>query len=280
MEKKVLVYQAYGSGEILRQTGFSALSLLKNILPTDDLEIWIYTDNRPFFENIFGQNQKLKLIDITMDQVQKWRGQIQFVHRVKIEILQDAASKFKGGLFYCDGDTFFRESPMPLFNRVNDRTSLMHLAEGALDQNKDPLSKKILKFTKKHHFQVRNELVGIGPSTVMWNAGFIGISEKNKSLLPLILELTDQTYSLYQKHVMEQLAVSFYLQTRSTVLPAQDIVAHYWEQKNEYQKAIDLFLTENPNLEAAFHHWDRFQTPAPPVKVEKKPLFKKIFRMN
>lgn len=280
MEKKVLVYQAYGSGEILRQTGFSALSLLKNITDSDDLEIWIYTDNRPFFEKIFGSNKKIQLIDINAEQIQKWRGSIQFVHRVKIEILRDAGSRFKGGLFYSDGDTIFKESPMPLMNKVNDRTSLMHIAEGALDQNTDPLSKKILKFTKKHHFQVRNELVGIGPSTVMWNAGFIGISEKNKSLLPLILELTDQTYGLYQKHVMEQLAVSFYLQTRSTVLPVVDIVAHYWEQKNEYQKAIDQFLAENPNLEAAFSHWDHFQTPPPFVKVQKKPLFKKLFRLN
>jgi len=276
MEKKVIVYQAYGSDDILHQTGFSILSLLKQVALNDDLDVWIYTDKKIFFEKLFGSQPNLKLIEITADQINKWRGPVPFVHRVKIEILKDAASRFKGSLFYCDGDTYFQREPISLFNKVNERTSLMHLNEGALDETKDPLSKKILKFTKKHHFQISNELVGIGPSTQMWNAGFLGIAEKNKILLPLILELTDQTYALYQKHVMEQLAFSFYLQTRSSILPAQDVVYHYWNQKAEYQAAINAFLSSYPDFQSALQNWTQFQKPETPANRKKEPLLKKI----
>ncbi len=278
MEKKVLVYQAYGLTEILQQTKFSILSLLRQLQDSETLEIWVYTDQPDFFQGFYGPHPRLKLISVTMEQVQQWKGKMQFVHRVKIEILRHAASQFKGHLFYCDGDTYFLNSPMSLLSKVNDRTSLMHVAEGALDQSKDPLSKKILKFVKKHHFQIRNELVGIGPSTVMWNAGFIGLSEKNKSLLSFILDLTDKTYELYQKHVMEQLAVSFYLQTHSTILPANGSVYHYWDQKPQYQAAIDQFLKNHSEFSSALKAWDQFQIPAPTPPPPKRSLIQKILK--
>ncbi len=276
MEKKVLVYQAYGLLEIVRQTQFSILSFLKNRELDDLTEIWVYTDQKNRFVEFFGDHPQIEYVEITKDQIQKWRGEINFVHRVKVEILKDAASKFQGCLFYCDGDTYFMSSPKSLFKKVSDRYSLMHIAENALDAGKDPLSKKILKFVKTHQFQISNEFVGIGPSTVMWNAGVLGISEKNKYLLSLVLELTDQAYSLYQKHVMEQLAFSFYLQTRTTVLPADSVIYHYWNQKDEYQASIDGYLLDNPSVEKALENYANFAFPGPPQPKKKKTILQKI----
>ncbi|MEZ0392279.1 MAG: hypothetical protein ACAH59_08700 [Pseudobdellovibrionaceae bacterium] len=277
MEKQVLVYQAYGLQDVIRQTMFSILSLLRKIDPTDTLQIWVYTDNKKVFSDFFGPHPKIQYVEITTEQIQKWRGKINFVHRVKVEILRDAGAKFNGSLYYCDGDTYFLSSPQPLFQKVNSTTSLMHIAENALDQGKDPLSKKILKFVKKQHFQIKNELVGIGPSTVMWNAGVLGIAEENKKLLPLVLELTDQAYTLYQKHVMEQLAFSFYLQTRTKILSADSVIYHYWNQKNEYQSAIDRFLEETKSVAKALESFDQFPFPGPPEPKKKKSLMQKLF---
>lgn len=278
MEAKVLVYQAYGVQDVIRQTMFSIVSLLKAIEPSDTLQIWIYTDQKNIFTDFFGEHPRLKYVEVTMEQIKAWRGEIDFVHRVKIEILKDAGSRFKGCLYYCDGDTYFMSSPAKLYARVNDRYSLMHIAENALDRGTDPLSKKILKFVKKHHFQVNQELVGIGPSTVMWNAGVLGLSEKNKSLLPFVLELTDQSYSLYRKHVMEQLAFSFFLQTRSEIIPANDVIYHYWNQKAEYQSAIDQYLKETGTVEKALESYSGFSFPAPPKPKETKTILQKILR--
>ncbi len=280
MEKKVLVYQAYGSVDILQQTKFSVLSLLKQLPDTSDLEVWIYTDQKKFFEDFFQNRQNVRLFELTPEQISKWKGPLQFVHRLKLEILIDAGTKFKGCLFYCDSDTYFTKPPTTLFSKVNDRISLMHVKEGALEQNTDPLSKKILKFVKKHHFQIGNELVGIGPSTEMWNAGFLGLAEKNKYLLPLMLELTDQSYALYQKHVMEQLAVSFYLQTKTSISAADDVIFHYWYQKQEYQQAIDQFFSVNQDVDMALKNWDAFQKPALTQKRVKRSLLKKILRQK
>ncbi len=280
MDKKVLVYQAYGLEDVIRQTQFSIVSLLTQLKSPTSLEIWVYTDRKDIFDRYFGTHPSIRYVEITMDQVRKWRGSIDFVHRVKVEILQDAGKKFQGGLFYADGDTYFLSDPNEIFSQVNDRYSLMHIAENALIEGKDPLSKKILKFCKKNQFDIRGEHVAVGPSTVMWNAGVLGISEHNKKLLPLVLELTDQMHSMYQKHVMEQLAFSFFLQTRSDVQAADHVIYHYWNQKPEYQAAIDKFLDETKTVETGIKSYGSFPWPARPQAKKKKlgVSWSKIFR--
>jgi hypothetical protein len=258
----VLVYQAYGRDDVIRQTQFSIVSLLSVLKPSSPIQIWVYTDNRALFADYF-QSPRLRWVEVTPQQIQTWRGAINFVHRVKVEVLQDAASQFEGPLFYVDGDTYFREDPTNLFSGVSDEQSLMHIAEGRLSDGGDPLTRKIAKFVRKNTFDVGSqELVQMPESTVMWNAGAIGISQKNKSLLKKILALTDAMHSLYPKHVMEQLAFSYYLQTHSKIFSGEKEIGHYWDQKEEYQKAIDEFLLQNPNEAMAKKAYANFAWPA------------------
>jgi hypothetical protein len=72
-----LIYQAYGKEEIKQECLFSLLSLR-------------YHASEAFLEKL-----------------QDWRGSIDFVHRVKIKILQDAAQKYEGKFIYLDTDTYF-----------------------------------------------------------------------------------------------------------------------------------------------------------------------------
>ncbi len=278
MHKKSLIYQAYGIDEVMRQTQVSILSLLKVISDPEALDILVYTDNKKYFSDYFKSHPRVQIIEISKDQIKKWRGEIDFVHRVKIEILMDAAKRTEGPLYYSDGDTYFLKCPLKLLDEVNDRVSLMHVAESILEDANDPLTKKIYKFTKKHHFHVgTNEAMAIGSSTTMWNAGFIGISHKNKDLLSQILQLTDQMHSLYQKHVMEQLAVSYILQMNGEIRPANQEILHYWDQKPDYQMEIDRFLRENPDSKSAVAKFDQFVRPKKIVQNKKK-TFWSFFR--
>jgi hypothetical protein len=278
MEKKTLVYQAYGIPEVMRQTQFSIISLLKNISEKEAINILIYTDDEKYFSQYFKGISNLSYVNLSKEQISKWRGDLNFVHRLKIEILIDAGKRNPGHLYYSDGDTVFLDCPLKKFSKVSDRSSLMHIAESVLEDAKDPLTRKIYKFTKRNHFHIGgNEALAIGPSTVMWNAGFIGISEKNKSLLPLVLQLTDQTYAIYQKHVMEQLAFSYILQTNSEISATDDLIKHYWDQKPEYQSAIDQFLNKFPTAVLGIEKFNEF---IHPIKIEKKKkkIFWKFFR--
>lgn len=280
----ILIYQAYGREDVLRQTLFSITSLFSVLDQKSPLHVWVYTDNTKLYAEYFGDlvngdSARIKLIEVTAQQIQKWRGTINFVHRVKIEVLMDAAPRFLGPIFYVDGDTYFRADPTALFSQVNDEYSLMHIAENSLGAGRDPLSKKIAKFVKKNLFVLDGSKLGDGkndgqhPSehvqmtseTVMWNAGALGVSQKNKSLLPRILALTDKMHSLYPKHVMEQLAFSHYLQTFTKVFSGDSVIGHYWDQKVLYQEAIDDFLIQNKNWRLAKTAYAHFVWPPPQV---------------
>lgn len=259
------VYQAYGKIEILQQTLLSVLSLLSFLKGRDDFRILMYTDRKEYFAEFLSAQPQIVYEHMSPERILAWRGQIQFVHRLKIEMLLHAASAWDGKMIYLDGDTYFLSDPLMLFARIDEKSTLMHLPEGQISVLKDPLSRKLKKFLKREHFLLDGRDYRISPDVIMWNAGVIGFHSKQKPLLQHILELTDQTYGKYQKHVMEQLSVSEVLQKSTRVQRSDDVIYHYWNQKDEYQKQIVDFLSPDARRSRPLiEDYKNFPFPPPP----------------
>lgn len=265
-----VVYQAYGRLDIVQQALFSIVSLCRFFPNGIPFEIQIFSDQSALLRSFFGDTPNIRVVAIQSEQIQKWRGAIDFVHRVKLEILKTATHGSPNDLVYLDGDTIFKASPVDLFKTINDRVSLMHLRESTLGEPGDPLTKKIGKFVKGKSFLVGGKPIEIPPSTAMWNAGVIGVSKKNTLLFDSMIELTDRLYGQYQKHVMEQLAVSFFLQSVGEVCPSDSVVLHYWPQKEDYDRAIQEFLNSNSTLSACLTNIEQFKWPAENLPQKKK----------
>jgi len=267
-----LVYQAYGKPEIIRQSLFSILSFLRWDLGE---KILVYTDQSQQLTQFFQEISQVEIVSITPEQIKTWRGKIDFVHRVKIEVLLDAVKRQKDSILYLDGDTIFIKDPKALFSQTNPGQSIMHLMESRLDQAKDPLTKKMAQFCRTENFKLKRGIVSIPLSTEMWNAGVIGIDGTRLNLLERILELTDVAYEKYQKHVIEQLAVSYFLQSVGKITPAEPWILHYWPTKEIYQERIDNFLKNQPTAKEALKNLNQFNfTPAEPPK--KKSIWQKL----
>lgn len=278
MNQLTVVYQAYGRWDIIQQALFSIASLCRHFPNGLPFEVQVYSDQTAELRSFFADTPNIRLVPITQDQIQRWRGAIDFVHRVKLEILKQAVQGSPNALVYLDGDTVFKTSPVELFKQINDRTSLMHVRESTLGEPGDPLTKKIGKFVKKKSFEVNGQPVQIPMATAMWNAGVIGISKKNTALFDSMIAMTDSLYSQYQKHVMEQLAVSYYLQTAGAVLPSDQVILHYWPQKEEYDRAIKEFLEKNSTLSSCLTNFASFNWPSDtPAPKKKKSLFQALF---
>ncbi len=274
--KTVVVYQAYGREDILQQNLFSIISLFKK---HDGLQgihkILIYTDKPEFFQKFLGEQPLIQYEHMDSERLQLWRGAIQFVHRVKIEMLRHAAQLFPNqNLFYMDGDTYFTQDPAHLFARIGYEHSYMHEAENVIEKGRDPLSKKIAKFLKKADFTIKNRVIKIPVSTTMWNAGVLGFSPAFFKDLDSVLAFTDQSYSKYQKHVMEQLAFSFFLAQKTDISNAQKEIHHYWRQKEDYSRVILDFLNKTGGLEPALREFNSIKWPPPPLP--KKTFFQKL----
>ncbi len=275
-----VVYQAYGRWDIIHQAQFSIVSLCRHFPEGLPFEIQVFTDQSAELRSFFADYKNVKIVAIKAEQIQKWRGAIDFVHRVKLEILKQAVQGSPNDLVYLDGDTVFKSSPVELFKQINDRVSLMHLRESTLGEPGDPLTKKIGKFVRNKKFAVGSSQVELPMTTAMWNAGVIGISKKNTLLLDSMIAMTDCLYSQYQKHVMEQLAVSYYLQTAGEVRASDQVILHYWAQKEDFDQSIQEFLTKYTSLSACLDHFSEFKWPSEPSanKKKKKGIFSFLSR--
>lgn len=278
-----IVYQAYGRTDIIQQVLFSAVTLKARCQAGLPGMIEIYTDQMEMLEKFFAGDKQVRLIPLSSSQIKIYRGAIDFVHRVKLKILQQAAQDLEGHLIYLDGDTYFLKDPSSLFAQIKPHASLMHICESRLDTAKDPLTKKIARFVRKNRFTIAGEKLQIPLTTEMWNAGVIGIHAKllegpQGGVLGEMVELTDQMYGLYQKHVMEQLAVSYILQEKTLVQPSNFEIVHYWSSKEAFDQAIATFLARYPSFDLAVANLGEFQWPAPIQRKEKVSWFKRLFR--
>src|SRR5438093_595755 len=98
--KRYLVFQAYGHEAVLRECAFALLTFLYHHPDgIKGLEIWIYTDQAAFFKS-YEAVLPLHYRGINSDDIKRWRGAIDFVHRVKIEVLLDFVNNREGAVLY------------------------------------------------------------------------------------------------------------------------------------------------------------------------------------
>ncbi len=269
-EKRVFVFQSYGPDEIQVQVKASVLSLL-SLEQKVPFQILLYTDREeaiaPFYRNLILEGRIL-LQRISAEQIQHWRGPTQFVHRVKLEIILDSLKKDISKFIYLDGDTFFLKSADVLWDRIQDGTSVLHTRENIISQGKDLLSKKMTKFLKRNRFESFGRL--LSPEFEMWNAGVIGLSQEQFYLMEPILHLSDSLHTQYQKHVMEQLAVSFVLQIQTRLQAVDDVIYHYWDGKDEVLKKIIPFFEKHQDAYEALKDWKSLQETLLPQLVKSR----------
>lgn len=235
-----LLYQAYGSPDILNEALFSILSYLR--LPAG-ATVLLYTDNPAHFRAVLGEQPGIVYEYIELAQWRAWRGDIDFVHRVKIMVLQHAAAHYAGSLLYADTDTVFTQSPAQIFDLIGQGQLFMHLSEGRLNDG-NLLNRKINRVLQARDAPA---LVGgpISPATCMYNAGVLGLRSTDAPLLAQVLALTEQLYRLYPKHVMEQLAFSVVWARQGPVHEAAPWVYHYWNLK-EIRPVLATLLAPRP----------------------------------
>ncbi len=255
-----IVYQAYGKKDHSYQTIFSIMSLIENS-KHENFRIVIYTDKVDFLKNYFSSFDFIKYELLTPDLMAKWKGAINFNHRMKIEILKDCSQIYDGNILYLDGDTYFTKDAEDLLNRINEDQSVMHIAEESYRHTKDYLAKKIYKFLRKNKILVNGKEIVVHNDYVMWNAGVIGLHRKHHHLFQEIIDYTDALFTMYQKHLMEQHAVSYYLQKNTRVVPANDIVEHFWNQKDSFEEAINPFFEKNENYQSYLTHRNELVLP-------------------
>lgn len=238
---KYLLYQAYGNTAIIHEALYSILSFFSIQPEQEEVTVVVYTDNEePFLELFKGKPVKCVMMSAAL--IKEWKGEMNFVHRLKIKVIQDFFERYDGPVLYVDSDTCFTASPHTLWQALGEGKLVMHTREGRVSDRINPVFKKLARFLSSNEIPLRDgSKLKISPATDMWNAGVLGLKPADKQLLDKVLLLTDSMYPLYQKHIVEQFAFSFYFQQAAEVTPADNCIFHYWNFKEFRTVLADFF---------------------------------------
>lgn len=251
-----IVYLAYKLDSSKYQAILSIYTLYHQLAGCNsDFQFIIYSDaDTSLFTKYLG-TLPVKCEVLSKEDIKRFRGPHDFVFRIKPHVIQSCFAKYKSNLLYLDTDTFFLRNPHKLLESIQPGRTIMNVEEyDFIDGGVEHLHWFYHRQALKHYtYIVQGQPTIIPLSTKMWNAGVIGISYADTSLIDEIISLNDEIYENAPTFIVEQFATSYILQTRSELHSSEDYIEHYWSKgtKNSFNLRIPLFLKENANLKGA-----------------------------
>ncbi|RFM30461.1 hypothetical protein [Deminuibacter soli] len=236
---KSLLYQAYGQAGIINECRYSLLRLLATYGNQPIPDVVVYTDQPEAFA-AFKEKMPLHIQTITAAGITAWKGNIQFVHRVKIEIIKHCLQQRGGKVIYLDTDTYCLDTCEHLFNAIQPNQVLFHADEGRIDQPQNLHMRKWKQFLETNAIAALREPNAL--HTHMYNAGLIGLSAEHLPVVEAALTLTDALYPLFPRHTVEQFSFCYSFQQKGIAIKeAADQVFHYWDLK-EFRDLLQRFF--------------------------------------
>lgn len=234
-----LLYLVVGPDANLHaQAAFSILTFLAgNPRPAG---IHVYTDAPEFYGRLAPYVQTHPL---TPTQIREWRGEADFFWRLKIKALLTLHEELPGqSIVYLDTDTLLYGPAAPLHAALAAGRGLMHEPEGLLAGARGKTERVMWGQLEGRTFAD----VRIRPDLPMWNAGVVGVPAAHAGpALRRALALCDALCAAaVTPRLIEQYALSIALQETAGLEAAAPSVGHYWSNKDEWQRRLTLFLTE------------------------------------
>lgn len=245
--KSVLVTQSFGREYEYRRAIFMIWSFWAHSSVLG--KVILFTDKPDYFEPYFT-GQSVEYVMLTPSKIELMRGKIDFLHRMKISIIEEAFNLSKANLIYADSDTFFTTDPSLLSARVSQTVAFMHTREYAFEEIRNmplPAGKTFQDFVAlidRNVFVLADgSSLKIETSQSSWNAGVMMFHPSHAELLPDVYALTDQFYPSTRNHASEQYAFSIVMQAKTVLHACDKVVYHYWYSVKK--RIMDLFLEKN-----------------------------------
>lgn len=214
----------------------------------EDARVLLFTDRADYFAPFF-HDLPVEYVLLTPDKITRMRGGIDFLHRMKIAVIEEAFSLSGTNLLYADSDTFFIADPTPLMEQVAPGKSFMHEWEYRFEDMRHwklPTGQSFRDFLalieSRIFYHADGSLLRITPEHSSWNAGVMMFHAAHAQFIPDVYALTEQFYPPSKNHASEQYAFSIVLQERTELLSCEDVIYHYWYRIKK--QIIDQFLAE------------------------------------
>lgn len=243
------MYLVHGGPKYQVQARYSVLTLLALLAedPRPDWRIVIYTD-RP---EGCPEHPQIQAERLDADELRRFRGPLDYVHRIKMEVLRRAALTLDGPLLYVDCDTRWTALPDAPFRALSmapaegqPRAAFMHVFEGQVNASFYGDYAQVLA----RHSELRARL-GIHPGAEwpMWNAGTVGVPAGSAGIFEHALAVTDGLiFAIRRRNWVEQLALSIAIGQRLRIEAFDAYLEHYWQHSAELPALLGRFFASLP----------------------------------
>lgn len=244
-----IIYLSHGGPQYHEQTRFSALTLLDLILKhgRKDIQIGIFTDQPK--QSL--THDLVSTIYVAPDELHRMRGPLDFVHRIKLEVMRRTEIELGLPFIFVDSDTRWLKIPdAPLASLADANLPgscrppiYMHKSEGQISPTFLPQHWKLLHMKKEQLTEWSLPLNG----WPLWNAGTFGVPVQARGLIDRALTINDELlpHSTYRNGV-EQLTLSLIAASEFQLRPFDEYLAHYWNHGSELPVVVSRFFQSLP----------------------------------
>jgi hypothetical protein len=222
---RIFAMLAYGSPEYRLEARLALLSMLRWLSREEQsgLRVIVFTDQPEAFH---GYPASFVRVDASV--LSRWRGEIGYVHRQKIVVMQELLDEFRAPVLLVDTDTIFTGSPSHLYDRISPGSAVMHKHEGSILDSPEFSSTPLRSAFPLGNVELPAGTFTLDAGGTMWNSGVLGLHPEHRPLLDVALALCDRLYEQTGAFNTEQFATGQVLASTVEVHPADDVVYHYW----------------------------------------------------
>lgn len=239
-----LVYLAFGRPTYHQEACFSIVSALAQLrkAPGQALDIQVYTDDPGPYA---GLPVTLHLLDDATRAA--WNQPHGYHFRSKHVLLRQVLQQYPVAAL-IDTDTFFRESPLQLFQRIAPGSLLCNAIGGRYDANRQ------CQLYSKLQGILQERGLADGQMSLL-NSGVIGLHASDASVLDQSIALMDEFHpQVPSAYTLEEFCLAVAAHRTLAVAACTDVIHHYWSRKDLFRAKVQAWLCkhgQSPLSEAA-----------------------------
>ena len=246
--KKIVLFIVYGEDEgYYNGAKFSLLTFMNWYSDNDSIQIVILTERPSEFKNY-----PVTVLPINKQQKRDWSVNGKYHFRIKNRGMAYVMDKFKlnnqDKILFFDTDTYFKKSPLALFDYIRPDQALFYLNEGFIYKRKrfnvyiESLQGKKLKYDGGTYELTKK--------SAMWGSLMIGLMPNMRSSLEWADKLLIKFIETVPSHTIEPFSLSESLLKKFKIVEGKKLVSLYsTSRKKKYAlKVIAQFFLKNSSL--------------------------------
>ena len=230
-----LVYLAFGPATYHQEACFSIVSALAHLgSPAGQaMDIQVYTDTAEPYAQL---PVTVHLLDEATRQA--WNAPHGYHFRSKHVLLRQVLQQHPLAVL-IDTDTFFRTSPMQLFQRVRPGHLLCNMIGSRYGANQQCLLyKNLLTLLQQRGLaDCRMPLI---------NSGVIGLTAADAGTLEQSIAMMDEFHPLARSaYTLEEFCLAVAAYRKLALAQCPDVIHHYWSRKAQFRAKIQAWLRKH-----------------------------------